>query len=247
MHLPLEILIVIGIVGFYIYDSTHLYFYNEFNIQKGLNASFKSQLISRKFNFSRQYLVIPNLLLSHQLLYKCAWRFKNIHSAIDQNEIEHIRKISLTLKPLQIINFIIFLLTLGILPLLLIYKAGYLAISITLMMIYGLNLFSIFFVMIKRKILQLSWLKTIQLLLDVLLCPPFAVNLLRKISLNYQIKTEGILFASQILDQKHYQQLLDEILLDIQTLKTASSEKRVIQLELRERQLQSIKYEIENK
>ncbi|WP_032857324.1 hypothetical protein [Acinetobacter dispersus] len=247
MHLPLEIMIVIGIVGFYIYDSAHLYFYNEFNIQKGFKAAFKSQLISRKFNFSRQYLVIQNLLLSHQLIFKCAWKFQNAHSAIHPNEIEHIREISQALKPLQIINILSFILTLGILPFLLIYKADYLAISISLVMIYGLNLFSIFFVMIKREILQLSWFKTTQLLLDVLLCPPFAVNLLRKISLNYQIKTEGILFASQILDQEHYQQLLDEILLDIQTLKTASSEKRVIQLELREQQLRSIKYKIENK
>lgn len=247
MYFPFDVLLVIGIVGFYIYDSTHLYFYNEFNIYKGFKTTFKSQLISRKFNFYRQYLVIFNLLLPHQLIFKCAWTFKDTHSTIHAIEIEHIRKISLILKPLQVINILIFLLTLAILPFLLIYKADYVAISITLVMIYGLNLFSIFFVMFKRKNLQLSWFKTTQLLLDVLLCPPFAVNLLRKISLNYQIKTEGILLASQILDQKHYQHVLDEVLLDIQTLKTASNEKHVIQLELRERQLQSLKYKIENK
>ena len=80
-----------------------------------------------------------------------------------------------------------------------------------------------------------------QLLLDILLCPPFALNLLRKISLNYNIETEGTVLAAQILNTKNYQNLLNEIVHDIQTLKTASNDKNVIQLELREQQLLSLK------
>jgi hypothetical protein len=80
-----------------------------------------------------------------------------------------------------------------------------------------------------------------QLLLDILLCPPFALNLLRKISLNYNIETEGTVLAAQILNTENYQNLLNEIVHDIQTLKTASNDKNVIQLELREQQLLSLK------
>ncbi|MCH7335787.1 hypothetical protein [Acinetobacter sp. NIPH 2699] len=247
MSLPFDILIMIGIVGFYIYDSAHLYFYNEFNIQKGLGSAFKSQLISRQLNVFRKYLLIPNLLFSHQLLFKCAWKIKDPAPSIHTNDITHLKNISQTLKPLQWVNILVFILTIAVLPFLIVFKAGYLALAIILVVIYILNLISILFVMVKRKKLLLSWFKIMQLLLDALLCPPFALNLLRKISLNYHAKTDGILLASQILDPQQYQHLLDDILLDIQALKIASNEKNIAQLELREQQLLKFKAPITHK
>ncbi|MCE1270358.1 MAG: hypothetical protein LWW88_02115 [Acinetobacter sp.] len=241
MHLPFDILIVIGIVGFYIYDSAHLYFYNEFNITKGIRPIFNFQHISKMLNFFNKYLVIPNLFLSHQLIFKCAWKIKNISSPTHLDSEGNIKIISKTLQPLQFLNILLFWLTIGILPILIIFKFGYIALTITLSLIYLLNLVSIIFVIIKRKVLQLSWSKVMQLLLDILLCPPFALNLLRKISLNYNIETEGTVLAAQILNTKNYQNLLNEIVHDIQTLKTASNDKNVIQLELREQQLLSLK------
>lgn len=246
MSLSFDILIILGIVGFYIYDSAHLYFYNEFNLQKGLGSTFKSQLISRQLNVFRKYLFIPNLLLSHQLLFKCAWKIKDSELIMHSDDIRHLKNISQTLKPLQWINILVFVLTLAILPFLILFKADYLAVAIILVIIYSLNLISILFVIVKRKKLQLSWLKIMQLLLDALLCPPFALNLLRKISLNYHAKTDGILLAAQILNPQQYQQLLDEILLDIQALKIASNEKNIVQLELREQQLLLLKAPLEH-
>jgi hypothetical protein len=192
-------------------------------------------------NFFNKYLVIPNLFLSHQLIFKCAWKIKNISSPTHLDSEDNIKIISKTLQPLQFLNILLFWLTIGILPILIIFKFGYIALTITLSLIYLLNLVSIIFVIIKRKVLQLSWSKVMQLLLDILLCPPFALNLLRKISLNYNIETEGTVLAAQILNTKNYQNLLNEIVHDIQTLKTASNDKNVIQLELREQQLLSLK------
>lgn len=246
MSISFDILIIIGIVGFYIYDSAYLYFYNEFNIHKGLGSRFKSQLISRQFNVSHKYLFIPNLLLSHQLLFKCIWKIKDPEPALHTHDINHLKNISQTLKPLQWVNIIVFILTVAVLPCLIAFKAGYLAVAIILVVIYSLNLISILFVIVKRKKLQLSWLKIMQLLLDALLCPPFALNLLRKISLNYHAKTDGILLAAQLLNPQQYQQLLDEILLNIQALKIASNEKNIVQLELREQQLLQLKAPLEH-
>ncbi|RZF56866.1 hypothetical protein EXE30_01000 [Acinetobacter halotolerans] len=247
MSLSFDILITIGIVGFYIYDSAHLYFYNEFNIQKGLGSTFKSQLLSRQLNIFHKYLFIPNLWFSHQLLFKCAWKIKDSDPTIHPHDIIHLKNISQTLKPLQWVNILLFVLTLAVLPFLITFKAGYLTLAIILVIIYSLNLISILFVIVKREKLQLSWLKIMQLSLDALLCPPFALNLLRKISLNYHTKTDGILLAAQILDPQQYQILLDNILLDIQTLKMASNEKKIAQLELREQQLLQLKAPLEHK
>lgn len=137
MYLSLETLFVLGIVGFYIYDSTYLYFYNEFNIQKGFKKSFHPQLFSKKLNFFSKYLVIFNLLLPYQLIFKCSW--KSIYSdkqIIFHDDITHITTISRTLKPLQFLNILLFLLIIFFLPLVILLKLNHVILAITITTIY---------------------------------------------------------------------------------------------------------------
>lgn len=238
MDLSLETLLVLGIVGFYIYDSTYLYFYNEFNIRKGFTKSFYPQFISKKLNFFNKYLVIFNIFLPYQLTFKCSWKAISSNQKINsQDDIDTINTISKTLKPLQFINILLFLFTLILLPLVILLKLNYEILAITLAAIYLLNIINIFYVIFKRKNLKLSWIKVLQLTLDIFLCPPFSVNLLRKISLNYVIKTEGTILAREILSGKNYQEFINNILIDLKVLKTASSIENISKIELREQQL----------
>lgn len=238
MYLSLETLFVLGIVGFYIYDSTYLYFYNEFNIQKGFKTSFHPQLLSKKLNFFSKYLVFFNLLLPYQLIFKCSW--KSIYSdkqIIFNDDITHITTISRTLKPLQFLNILLFLFIIFFLPLVILLKLNYVILAITITTIYFLNIINIFYVLYKRKKLKLSWVKVLQLAMDVFLCPPFSVNLLRKISLNYVVKTEGTILAKEILSEKSYQEFINTVLTDLEALKSASSIENISKIELREQQL----------
>ncbi|MFW1780686.1 hypothetical protein ACG9XY_08850 [Acinetobacter seifertii] len=238
MHLSLESLLVLGIVGFYIYDSTYLYFYNEFIIKKGLKHSFKAQFISKKLNFLNKYLVIFEFFLPYQLVFKCSWRlndFKN--QVLSREDIENIQLITATLKPLQFVNIILFILILILLPIIFLLKLNYVILAITITTIYFLNLINIFYVISKRKKLKLSWSKVSQLALDTFLCPPFSLNLLRKISLNYAVKSEGTLLAKQILTKKGYQEFLNNILKDLKVLKSISNQESISKIEHKEQQL----------
>ena len=238
MYLSLETLFVLGIVGFYIYDSTYLYFYNEFNIQKGFTKSFHVHFTSKKLNFFNKYLVILNVFLPYQLTFKCSWKAIGFNKKINfQDDIDSIHTISKTLKPLQFINIIVFLLTLIFLPLVILLKLNYETLAITIATIYLLNIINIFYVIFKRKTLKLSWLKVFQLALDIFLCPPFALNLLRKISLNYVVNTEGTILAKEILNEKNYQEFTHNILIDLKVLKSASNLENISKIELREQQL----------
>ncbi|MFK4050637.1 hypothetical protein [Acinetobacter venetianus] len=134
---------------------------------------------------------------------------------------------------------LISLLTLVLLPLLLLLKLSYLPLAITIITIYILNISSLLFVILKRKSLQLSWTKIFQFSLDILLCPPFALNLLRKIGLNYHIQMEGIALAEKLLNSSDYQVLLEQIILDINHLKTSTNDKNLTHLLSKEALLRS--------
>lgn len=238
MDLSLESLLVLGIVGFYIYDSTYLYFYNEFIIKKGFKHSFKAQFISKKLNFLNKYLVIFEFFLPYQLVFKCAWKLNDLNNKVTSHEdIKNIQLITTTLKPLQFINIILFILILILLPIIFLLKLNYVILAITISTIYLLNLINIFYVISKRKKLQLSWVKVSQLALDTFLCPPFSLNLLRKISLNYAIKSEGTILAKQILTEKGYQEFLNNILRDLKILKSISNQESISKIEFKEQQL----------
>ncbi|MGO3917910.1 hypothetical protein [Acinetobacter venetianus] len=239
MHLPLEILIIIGLYGFYLYDSARLYFFNEFNMTKGIRSSFKFQHVPKSFSFLSKYLFIPNMFFTHQLIFKCAWKIKQSIPSDQSADVDSILLISKTLKPLQWINMLLWLLMFVLLPVLLLIKLSYLPLAITIITIYILNISSLLFVILKRKSLQLSWAKIFQFSLDVMLCPPFALNLLRKISLNYHVQMEGIALAEKLLNSSDYQVLLEQIILDINHLKTSTNDKNLTHLLSKEALLRS--------
>lgn len=239
MHLPLEILIIIGLYGFYLYDSARLYFFNEFNVTKGIRSSFKFQHITKSFSFLSKYLFIPNMFFSYQLIFRCAWKIKQSIPSDQSTDVDSILLISKTLRPLQSTNILISLLTLVLLPLLLLLKLSYLPLAITIITIYILNISSLLFVILKRKSLQLSWAKIFQFFLDILLCPPFALNLLRKIGLNYHVQMEGIALAEKLLNPSDYQVLLEQIVLDINHLKTSTNDENLTYLLSKEQLVRS--------
>lgn len=241
MHLPFEILVVIGIVGFYIYDSAYLYFYNEFNLTKGLFKHFNAQPSSKKLNFLHRYLVLPNLFLPHHLTFKCTWNVKKLELLMHVDDIHFINTISKILKPLQFVNILLFMLTLFCLPVIFWFQGGYTLLAIAIILIYLINIMTFITISIQRKALKLSWSKLFQFLLDVLLCPPFSLNILRKISLNYKVQTDGLLIAKSMLPPEDYQTFLDNILKEIHVLKMASSEEDLVLLEFKEQQIHAFK------
>jgi hypothetical protein len=185
--------------------------------------------------------VFPNILLPHHLTFKCSWKIKNLELSIDIHDITVINTISKKLKPLQLINILLFILTLLYLPLIVLLKGGYTLLGIAIILIYLLNIITFITITIQRKALKLSWSKLCQFLLDILLCPPFALNILRKISLNYQLQMDGILIAKSLLNPHDYQTFLDDILKELSVLKMASNEKDLIQLEFKEQQIRAFK------
>lgn len=216
-----EYLIILGLVGFYLYDSAKLCFYNEFFILKGFSAKFKLQLQNNRLSILKKFLMIPSPFSPQYLCFIVRWQLTQTdqHNEVIQQEINHILHIQKILKPLQALIFLNALLMLILFPMALLSQWNYLYMAILIVLIYSINIISIGCVFLQRKNLCLSNLKFSHLVVDALLCPPFALNMLQKISLASDFKTDGIILAQHLLQAEDFQALISQTIADIEILK----------------------------
>ena len=239
-----DYLIILGLVGFYLYDSAKLCFYNEFYLLNGFTAKFKSQMLVNHVSIFKKFLIIPQPFCPHYLCFKVRWQLTHHQDQqqVADNEIGAILNLQKILKPLQPMIYLNTVLTLVLLPIALIYKSSYLYLAILILSIYAINLINITWIFVRRKQLHLSNLKFSYLLIDALLCPPFALNLLQKISLNYDFKTDAITLSQHLLQADDFQALLSQTIADIELLKNNHDSEQVVieQLTLKQNYLTNL-------
>lgn len=219
--LTFEYLVILGLVGFYLYDSAKLCFYNEFYITKGFFQKIDAQMLTNQFSVFKKFLMIPQPFCPQYLCFKARWQLNklNENDQVLQKDIHTISDFYKILRPLQYLIYANTIFTLILLPLALVLKWGYLLLAVIITLIYLINFFNILVIFFLRNKLQLSNLKFIHLLTDALFCPPFALNLLQKICLNYEIKSDAVVLCQQLLAPDEFQQLLQQIIDDIELLK----------------------------
>lgn len=196
-----EILFILGLVGLYLYDSAQLRFYNEFFLSYGLRKRFAYNSVMATVHFMKKFLSFPSICFPHRLQFHCQWQLSpqtNQDIQLHQ-DIENIYALNKILRPLQYSTLLVSICTLIILPLAIFFHMGYLSLTILCVLIYGLNLCNSLYILIQRKKLRLSKKFLAHLLLDTLLCPPFALNSLRKISLQLKLNSDAIHLSHALL------------------------------------------------
>jgi hypothetical protein len=71
--------------------------------------------------------------------------------------------------------------------------------------IYLLIIFSVCYLFICRDSLGLSGLKISSIAFESILCPPFAINIARKVSLNYEIGSDPIDCSKMLFDKQSFE------------------------------------------
>lgn len=229
--IQIEYLIVLGLAGFYIYDSAKILFFNEFYMQKGFRKTFTSKTQTHLFSFLKKYLMLPDFIFPHHLCFKVRWTIKDTsdNETTQQNDVSSILKISKTLKKIQFSIYLNTVLCMVLLPIALILKMSYEILAVLIILIYVINIINAIWVFFHRKSLSLTKMKLANLWIDALFCPPFALNILKKISLNCDVKTDAIFVCKALLDDESFQELLKQIDTDIQQLKMNSDNESFIQ------------------
>ena len=190
-----EVLLVLGVFGFYFYDSFMLLNINELILTRSSkNWSYQFPILS--FQLLKKFPFLPNLLTPNAALFKVLWPTNDDN--LDSKALDVFIK---SLIPIQITVIILLLLILIYLPIVaFIYGSGA-ELLIIFSTIYIVIASILIYIFTQKNNLHLTNIKFISIAFESIVCPPFALNMVRKISLNYSINIDPYLFSNEMFDK----------------------------------------------
>lgn len=208
MILDYEVMLALGIIGFYLYDSSMLIYVNELVFSEH-NGTWSFSYPKPNFQFLKKFLYIPNPLTPYRPIFRVFWSVNEINHSL-QSKVD-LQSFITALRPLRYMTYCLcFLLFFGLpiivfilntnsdLSLIFLFCGIYINILVMLSQIYR-----------QKETLGLSRKVFVKLSIDSLACPPFALNLLRKISLNYSLGTPPVFFARHFFPNETFEQLIN--------------------------------------
>ena len=213
-----DILLPLGAIAFYLYDSALLLHDNELLlIRRGARWSIRG---GSDIRVAGKRLYLPNPLTPQALLFRVAWSTSDRRSP--QDSAQAIEAFGCSLRFIRVLVVAQIVILMALLP----------GISWTLgssgpllgviALFYALVLVALVVIYRRRETLGLSGKDYGLLALDVLACAPFAANLARKLSLRRSIRGNPLHFARANLDANTRGSLLQ--LLDLRVRDELASE-----------------------
>lgn len=209
MTLPFEIMLVLGIVGFYLFDSAMLLYANELIFAEN-NGKWVFGRPESGWQMLGKNLYMPNPLTPDYPLFRACWVVASASNE-RQEDIEALRQFLNVLNPLRYMTFGLFALLLIWLPIVLLGFGTGLGLLLLLGVIYCTITVMLAQIYRQREELGLSGKTFAKLAFDSLACAPFALNLVRKITLNRSLVGDPICFAHQVLDADAFAQLVQAL------------------------------------
>ncbi len=205
MNLSFEMLLVIGVAGFYLFDSAMLLYTNELVFVEN-NGKWIFSSPQKNAQILKKFLYLPNPFRPDKHIFSLYWSASEpIKTKTDKGDIQ---KLFLALKPLRYMTcFLLVLLFFG-LPLLVFILGTGAMLLLLIEAIYLTILLMLIHVYLFKDMLKLSDKTFAKLAFDSLICAPFALNLLRKITLQHSLG-DPIDFASQNFDVNRYASLIE--------------------------------------
>jgi hypothetical protein len=199
-----EVALPLGAIGFYLYDSIVLLYGNElvfvrsgrrWRVTAGLQLFFGSRRLS-----------LPGLCQPWTLLFRAAWKEADTRTAVPADWPP--QSLVDALGPLKWICATLLLMLLAPLPLISVTWGAGVALLIVFACFYVLILLALTLVYLRRERLDLTRAAFWKVAVDALACPPFAINLVHKLTLNKAMPGNPLMFADARLDAARYDQLV---------------------------------------
>lgn len=205
-----QLQVVLAIVLFYLYDAA-LLLKPEEGLLRPLRSGWRAQLASSGFELRQNRLLWLPVFVLHQPVYRQRWSATRIqlpaHTGSSTAVEAHAHSFKAFALPLYLLAALLFL---GLPAALLVLHSELLQL-ITLALIY-------------LSTACLSWLTlrhgrhghsnqafARSTALQILLCPPFALNVVRKLSLSYEIQTDLLQTAQALMSASDWQDLAAQI------------------------------------
>jgi hypothetical protein len=193
----------VGAVAFYLYDSLLWLFGDELVLIKG-GAHWEHSAGSDWLLFRRRWY-LPNPFMPQRLLWKACWSESSRGGAV--TDLATVAQLGQRLQPLRVLVCTELLLVVVALPLTVAAGATPLVLLMVFGAIYLVSAIAVGWLWRKRALLGLSARHCRSLSFDALACPPFAINLVRKISLLTEIHGELLGRARPVFEPRALERL----------------------------------------
>jgi hypothetical protein len=201
---PFELLLPLGVVAFYLFDSSQMLYANEliFTLSNGRwDFSAGTGLIL----FGR-HLYLPNPLTPQLAGFRVSWsdapRERDMTGAAAVRELEQQLWLQKDLARGLLVTLLLAL------PLMLAWRGAGLELLVVFALGYTLSIIIMIDVIRRRRALHLSRRKLWSLSFDAIACPPFAINMVRKLSALHALPDDAIVFARSEFPPEVFKKLL---------------------------------------
>lgn len=208
MSLSFEALLVLGIIGFYLYDSMMLLRYDEVVFSE----SFGKWTFSHPDNNLRvrhKALFLLNPLTPFKPTFRVAWSPND--SPLAEESTNELRKIVGLTRPLGIIVMLLLAEMVLVVPAVIFTRGTGPLFLGTLLAVYLTILLALGLVYANRAGLALSNKRFAGLAFDSLACPPFAINMLRKVTLPKAAGLNPVAYAHHHFTKECFADLASKI------------------------------------
>ena len=227
-----EALLMGGVVALYLYDSTILLHCNEAVMYPVGRTGWALRFGSHRFQWRGREVFLPDPSTPHRPLYRLLWSY-------DMPSNEAVKRVPEWLrgdwKLTGAIWAMVFALGL-LLPLGLFSRWGDLMIVAALAVFYASAVMALSLIWRRRLKLALGRNQFLRLAFECLTCPPFALNLIRHVSLLTQPPVDLVTTACGLQDAKAWEEtrsrLMDRLQEELQWLGSADPEVVAVNAEL---------------
>jgi len=199
MLLEYEALLMASVVGLYLYDSSVLLYANE-GVLIPAGKHWRVGFGSDKARLLGKELFVPNPLLPHRPLFRLSWQFEGGASASGTDWTTRRD----TFGPLVPLVWIMTLALFVFLPAGLFTRLGERMILSAILLLYLGIVLALVWLWINRARFELSRRRLAGLSFESLACSPFALNLIRKISLGMPVHEDLASAACRLQDPEDW-------------------------------------------
>jgi hypothetical protein len=209
MRLPEEVLLMILVIGLYLYDSAKLLYFNE-GVLIPVGKAWKVKFGLRELRIGGKELFIPAPWLLHRPMFRLCWRYDSTAAEFCLENWQAKTNV-LTMLPIFVwgIALALFLL----LPLGFFTKMGYGMLYLAMAILY-LNIVCLMIYIWRHRVhLNQSNKQVGKLAFEYLTCPPFALNVIRTMSSNQNIGEDLVTVARNLQDSDRWAETRRELTL----------------------------------
>ena len=195
MPLPEEVLLMILVIGLYLYDSTMLLYCNE-GVLVPAGKGWKVLFGFREPRIRGKELFIPAPWLPHRPIFRLAWRFEGNSPQAGAEDWQARRKAPL---PMALLVWGMAVALFVLLPLGFFTRLGHGMLLAAVVLLYLGILSTLAYMWIHRQDLDLTRKQVAKFAFEYLTCPPFAVNVIRTISTGHPSAEDLVTAARRLL------------------------------------------------